>query len=115
MDGVLLTDFKVNSMSVDLSALEDSTLQAREYYIVTCVCGYPMGAGITQKIRVDHADQSIDWTVRGLGEERTYSFDPQAYRSAVQDGFEQLKQLRAGNDLETSPDINKFTYGKYVS
>ena len=112
VDGQLLTDFKKDSLSVDLSALETATRQSGEFTIVTCICGYPSCAGIKQGIRIDHTGECVHWIGRILGETQTFSFDRQEFRIAVERGIEQLKQLMATHKVEVAPDINKHVFGE---
>ena len=111
VDGQLLPDFNLESLSVDLSALEQAARASGEFYIVTCICGYPNCAGIKQPIRIDHADGRVRWYGRILGEEQAFAFDPDEFQTAVGRGIEALQRLMARHDLEVAPEINKHVYG----
>ena len=111
VDGQRLVDFKKRSLSVDLNALEQSVRHAGDFYIVTCICGYPSCGRIKQGIQVSHTQRGIGWVVHGFGATRTFLFAPEEYRAEVHRGIRELKQLMDRHDLDVAPEINKFIYG----
>jgi hypothetical protein len=111
VDDQPLVEFKKKSLAVDLSALEASIRRSGDYFIVTCICGYPNCGSIKQGIRVCHTQTGIEWTVRGLGETQTFSFEADEYRTEVRRSIQELKQLIKSHDLNVSPEINHYMYG----
>jgi len=111
VDGQLLSDFKKDSLSVDLSALKTATEQSGDFYIVTCICGYPSCAGIKQGIRIDHIGGCVYWVGRILDETQTFTFGLEEFRIAVKHGIEQLKRLLERYDLEVAPEIMELAFG----
>jgi hypothetical protein len=110
VDNQPLVDFKKKSLSVDLYALEQSIRHSGDYFIVTCICGYPSCGSIKQGIRVCHTQTGIEWTVRGLGETETFSFEADEYRTEVRRSIQELKQLIKSHDLQVAPEINHYMY-----
>ncbi len=105
VDGELVADFLRESLSVDLSALEMSTHRSGEFYIITCMCGYPSCAGIERGVTVEQAGTRIEWAISIAGATQLFSFDRQDYRSAVRRGIEKIRQLSARTGVEAAPDI----------
>lgn len=110
IDGKPFTDFKKNSYSVDLSALELSIKESGKFYIITCICGYPNCAGIKKGIQVSHEDDCIQWKSYLNNEVKECCFNPIEYQIAVTKGIDQLKELMVKHNVEVAPEINKFTY-----
>lgn len=112
VDGQLLPDFKMDSLTVDLCALEQATRESGKFTIVTCICGYPNCAGIKQRIRIEHAGGCVRWRGRILDEEQTFAFDLGEFQAAVERGIEQVRQLMVRHELEVAPAVNKLVFGE---
>lgn len=113
-DGKLLLDFESNWLATDLLSLERSIHQDGEFFIVTCTCGAPGCAGISEGVRVTRIDKNVHWVVRGLGETQTFYFDPQEYESAIKQGIKQLQQLVDRYSLEVVPSYNTQVLDKRI-
>lgn len=112
----------VSGYPIDLIELAKSCQINGEFDIVTCGCGFAACAGIDDGIRVTHAADRITWEVpdpisyNGLSEEEaeemaahrrynTFTFDPDQYLQAVQEGLRKAKGLLFGQrqPVECSP------------
>ena len=108
--------------TISLMQLAKSCQLAGEFFIVTCDCGEASCAGIDDGILVAHFNDRIEWQVpdplsyRGKSNEeaeemdqhrvyKRFSFQPEAYLSAIQDGLRIAKGLLFGEKqpVECSP------------
>ena len=89
------TVFGAGEYATSLAALRSSLERDGEHFILTCSCGIPECARLDTGVFVVRAGGVVQWTVREPGPERTYRFDAEAYRSAVERAVEQAHAMVA--------------------
>ena len=79
-----------------------------EFLIITCSCGDAGCAGINEGIHIAREKAVLHWLVRNSGKgvvpEKRFTFDVEAYTTAVKRGIVQFMQLYDDNPtIDTSP------------
>jgi hypothetical protein len=84
------------------------TLQGSgEYWILTCSCGHPGCAAITQGVHVFWDGSQVQWVMLQPGPARAIVFDDVAYRKAIKQGLtEFLNRCREHPSEGIVPGLN---------
>ena len=93
VDGQPLTDF--TDYALNLEAFLESITQDGQFYLITCWCGIPECAGITQGINVLHDQGLIHWIMTQPSPAQTLLFEPEMYARTVDAAIKQGKKLIA--------------------
>ena len=99
VDNRALYDFTGLWLGVDLCELGRSSRWDGEYFIITCSCGIAGCAGIHRGVDVYRDDGRIYWVIYEPGPERTFVFDEQAYRRAVETALLDFRDLCARHPM----------------
>jgi hypothetical protein len=89
VDDTPLLNFQHNA--VDLQLLVSSQYSPGDYFIITCTCGFPGCAGIDAPVVVTHDNTIIRWVVKSISPVKTYHFDPEQYRKAIERGIKAIR------------------------
>ncbi len=118
VDGSPLADFAW--YATDLAALERSTTESGEHFILTCWCGIPECAGIYSGIVVRHKGGRTHWRIAEPGPRRALEFDSAAYRSAVERAIAEAAELLRRDPppdkgtLHVVPDDNAYFLARRI-
>ena len=91
VDGTPLNDF--TRVVTDLQQLQISTRQSGTFFILTCTCGDAGCAGFFRGILVQHTETTIEWSILDHPSRLRLIFDATAYRSAVERGIADAKEM----------------------
>jgi hypothetical protein len=105
IDRKLIADSEKEWLTIDLLELEKTIKSDGEYFIITCICGNPDCAGITQVIKVWRDTTTIHWKdFSHYPEKQYYRFDFEDYKHQINNALKQLSKLiKANPEIETTP------------
>jgi hypothetical protein len=108
IDDYFPINYSRDGLGVDLVELAKTLDTDGEFFIITCSCGDPGCAGITEGVHVTRDKHILRWVIpdhgKGAEPEKHFTFDVEAYRTTVKQGIVQFMQLYDGNPgIGTAP------------
>ena len=92
--------FSPTEYAIDLEALNASTTEIGEHFIITCTCGIHECAGIYRGIEVTRQGNRITWRITEPEPDRLFRFHTERYCKAIESGIAQARTL-----LQSSPEF----------